>query len=94
MFIVRKIPNNIDRVKKDKSHLLCTDVNQSPKTGIFNISEDKNQTNFWFWWIYWYAEIYTRFVCVVVADDVAVVVAGESGVADVAGSGKFVVVKV
>lgn len=36
-----------------------------------------------------------RFVCVVVvADDVAVVVAGESGVADVAGSGKFVVVKV
>lgn len=94
MFIVRKIPNNIDRVKKDKSHLLCTDVNQSPKTGIFNISEDKNQTNFWFWWIYWYAEIYTRFVCVVVADDVAVVVAGESGVADVAGFGKFVVVKV
>lgn len=94
MFIVRKIPNNIDRVKKDKSHLLCSDVNQSPKTGIFNISEDKNQTNFWFWWIYWYAEIYTRFVCVVVADDVAVVVAGESGVADVAGSGKFVVVKV
>lgn len=94
MFIVRKIPNNIDRVKKDKSHLLCTDVNQSPKTGIFNISEDKNQTNFWFWWIYWYAEIYTRFVCVVVADDVAVVVAGESGVADVAESGKFVVVKV
>lgn len=94
MFIVRKIPNNIDRVKKDKSHLLCTDVNQSPKTGIFNISEDKNQTNFWLWWIYWYAEIYTRFVCVVVADDVAVVVAGESGVADVAGSGKFVVVKV
>lgn len=94
MFIVRKIPNNIDRVKKDKSHLLYTDVNQSPKTGIFNISEDKNQTKFWFWWIYWYAEIYTRFVCVVVADDVAVVVAGESGVADVAGSGKFVVVKV
>lgn len=94
MFIVRKIPNNIDRVKKDKSHLLCTDVNQSPKTGIFNISEDKNQTNFGLWWIYWYAEIYTRFVCVVVADDVAVVVAGESGVADVAGSGKFVVVKV
>lgn len=94
MFIVRKIPNNIDRVKKDKSHLLCSDVNQSPKTGIFNISEDKNQTNFWLWWIYWYAEIYTRFVCVVVADDVAVVVAGESGVADVAGSGKFVVVKV
>lgn len=94
MFIVRKIPNNIDRVKKDKSHLLCTDVNQSPKTGIFNINEDKNQTNFWLWWIYWYAEIYTRFVCVVVADDVAVVVAGESGVADVAGSGKFVVVKV
>lgn len=35
-----------------------------------------------------------RFVCVVVADDVAVVVAGESGVADVAESGKFVVVKV
>lgn len=63
-------------------------------TGIFNINEDKNQTNFWFWWIYWYAEIYTRFVCVVVADDVAVVVAGESGVADVAESGKFVVVKV
>lgn len=94
MFIVRKIPNNLDRVKKDKSHLLCSDVNQSPKTGIFNISEDKNQTNFWFWWIYWYAEIYTRFVCVVVADDVAVVVAGESGVADVAESGKFVVVKV
>lgn len=94
MFIVRKIPNNIDRVKKDKSHLLCTDVNQSPKTGIFNINEDKNQTNFWLWWIYWYAEIYTRFVCVVVADDVAVVVAGESGVADVAESGKFVVVKV
>lgn len=94
MFIVRKIPNNADRVKKDKSHLLCTDVNQSPKTGIFIISEDKNQTNFWLWWIYWYAEIYTRFVCVVVADDVAVVVAGESGVADVAESGKFVVVKV
>lgn len=38
--------------------------------------------------------IYTRFVCVVVADDVAVVVAGESGVADVAESEKFVVVKV
>lgn len=94
MFIVRKIPNNADRVKKDKSHLLCTDVNQSPKTGIFNISEDKNQTDLWLWWIYWYAEIYTRFVCVVVADDVAVVVAGESGVADVAESGKFVVVKV
>lgn len=34
MFIVRKIPNNADRVKKDKSHLLCTDVNQSPKTGM------------------------------------------------------------
>lgn len=34
-----------------------------------------------------------RFVCVVVADDVAVV-AGESGVADVAGSGKFAGVKV
>lgn len=94
MFIGRKIPNNRDRVKKDKSHLLCSDVNQSPKTGIFNISEDKNQTKFWLWWIYWYAEIYTRFVCVVVADDVAVVVAGESGVADVAESGKFVVVKV
>lgn len=62
---------------------------------VFSISvKTKNQTNFWLWWIYWYAEIYTRFVCVVVADDVAVVVAGESGVADVAGSGKFVVVKV
>lgn len=88
MFIVRKIPNNIDRVKKDKSHLLyiLMSINRQT-TGIFNINEDKNQTNFWLWWIYWYAEIYTRFVCVVVADDVA----GESGVAE---SGKFVVVKV
>lgn len=44
-----------------------------------------------------YAGIYTRFVCVVVADvadDVAVVVADESGVADVGGSGKFAGVKV
>lgn len=47
--------------------------------------------------MWWYAGIYTRFVCVVVADvadDVAVVVADESGVADVAGSGKFAGVKV
>lgn len=63
-------------------------------TGIFIINEDKNQTNFWLWWIYWYAEIYTRFVCVVVADDVAVVDAVVAGESDVAESGKFVVVKV
>lgn len=38
--------------------------------------------------------IYIYFVCVVVVDDVVVVVVGELGVVDVVGFGKFVVVKV